>query len=153
MANIEKAYFAAGCFWGVEDTYMKTPGVVETMVGYMGGHIPDPNYAMVCGGGTGYAETVEATFDPAKVKYEDLLKVFWENHDPTTLNRQGLDVGEQYRSAIFYANEQQKQLAEKSKADMASQSPKNVVTVIEPATIFYKAEDSHQKYYQKTGMA
>jgi peptide-methionine (S)-S-oxide reductase len=110
---MEKATFGAGCFWGVEAAFRQLKGVVSTAVGYSGGHFPNPTYKDVCSGKTGHAEVVQVEYDPAQVSYDDLLKVFWDNHDPTTLNRQGADVGTQYRSAIFYHNEDQKNIAEK----------------------------------------
>lgn len=147
------ATFGAGCFWGVEGTFRNTSGVVDTAAGYEGGTVPDVTYEMVCMGNTNHAEVVQVEFDPAKVKYEELLKVFWENHNPTTFNRQGPDVGSQYRSVIFYHNEVQKAAAEKSKEEIAGKwSGKKIVTQIVPATEFYKAEDYHQQYLAKRGM-
>jgi len=155
MENYEKATFAAGCFWHVEDTFMAVPGVVETVVGYTGGHTENPTYEDVCSHTTGHAEAVEVTFDPLKVNYEQLLKVFWESHDPTTLNRQGPDIGDNYRSAIFYHNEEQKKLAERSKDELekSGKHEGKIVTEIKAAGPFYKAEEYHQKYYQKHGIS
>lgn len=150
---IDLATFAAGCFWGVEEVFRTLPGVVSTRVGYTGGHTENPTYKDVCGHTTGHAEAVEITFDPAVITYEQLLDKFWEFHDPTTLNRQGPDVGDQYRSAIFYHNESQKKSAEKSR-DILAMSEKYtspIVTEITPATTFYEAEEYHQKYVMKNG--
>lgn len=154
MIQLEKATFGAGCFWGVEETFRTTPGVIHTAVGYMGGSTDQPTYEEVCTDKTGHAEVVEVEFDPAVVTYDQLLKVFWENHNPTTLNRQGPDVGTQYRSAIFYHSEQQKEQAEASKKVLdASGKWKNpIVTVIAPVTTFYRAEEYHQRYLQKRGL-
>lgn len=154
MAKLEKATFGAGCFWGVEEIFRKTLGVYNTAVGYMGGSKDQPTYEEVCTDKTGHAEVVEVEFDPAVVSYEELLNVFWENHNPTTLNRQGPDVGTQYRSAIFYHSEQQKEVAEASKQALdASGKWKNpVVTEISPASTFHRAEEYHQRYLQKRGM-
>jgi len=152
---MEKATFAAGCFWGVEHTFRQIPGVISTRVGYIGGTTPNATYKQVCNGDTGHAEAVEVTYDPEKVKYADLLKVFWENHDPTQLNRQGPDWGTQYRSAVFYHSPEQQALAESSKQALgtAVQYPKRIVTQIVPAAEFYEAEDYHQQYLEKRGMA
>jgi len=149
----ERASFAAGCFWGVEETFRELKGVISTMVGYMGGFTEDPTYGDVCTGTTGHAETLQVTFDPSKISYEKLLETFWNKHDPTTKNRQGPDVGEQYRSIIFYHNEEQKNLALKSKENLeASGRYKNpIVTEIIPAPKFYPAEDYHQQYLEKGG--
>ncbi len=152
---MEKATFAAGCFWGVEATFRALPGVTATRVGYIGGGTEKPTYQDVCTDRTGHAEAVEVTYDPAKISYEDLLKVFWENHDPTTLNRQGPDVGTQYRSAIFYHNPEQEAAARASK-DRLAQSGKfrrPIVTQIVPAVEFWQAEDYHQQYLEKRGLA
>jgi peptide-methionine (S)-S-oxide reductase len=147
----EKATFAAGCFWGVEKIFEALPGVVSTQVGYTGGHVKDPSYEMVCTGLTGHAEALEATYDPSKIKYEKLLETFWKYHDPTTLNRQGNDVGSQYRSAIFYHSPEQKKAAERSKAILEKSGifKKPIVTEIVPASEFYRAEEYHQQYLQK----
>jgi len=152
--NLEKATFAAGCFWGVEDVFIKVKGVESTLVGYTGGRLKDPTYENVCSGITGHAEAVLVEFDPEKVSYKELLNIFWNTHDPTTLHKQGPDVGEQYRSVIFFHSEEQKEEAEKSKKELeASGKFKDpIVTEITPASEFYKAEDYHQKYFQKTGL-
>jgi peptide-methionine (S)-S-oxide reductase len=150
---MEKATFGAGCFWGVEEVFRKVPGVIDTSVGYMGGATDNPTYEEVCTDKTGHAEVVEVIFDPDQVRYEDLLNIFWENHNPTTLNRQGPDVGTQYRSVIFYHSEEQRLIAEKSKQEVDSSGRwKNpVVTEITPATTFWRAEEYHQRYLQKRG--
>ena len=150
-----KATFAAGCFWGVEATFRQIPGVISTRVGYTGGDFQNPTYKDVCADRTGHAEAVEVEYDPAKVAYEDLLKVFWENHDPTQLNRQGPDWGSQYRSAIFYHSPEQEQaaLASKAKLDKSGQYSRPIVTEIVPASPFYQAEDYHQQYLEKRGLA
>lgn len=142
--KIEKATFAAGCFWGVEDIFRKTEGVVDAEVGYTGGHTKNPTYEEVSSGETGHAEAVRLEFDPEKVSYEKLLDIFWNMHDPTTLNRQGPDIGSQYRSAIFYHTPEQKTMAEKSK-------PADAVTEIIPAGHLYRAEEYHQRYFEKHG--
>ena len=149
----EIATFAAGCFWGVEETFLTTPGVLSTAVGYCGGTLNDPTYEMVCTGTTGHAEAVQIEFDPSVISYEALLKIFFENHDPTTRNRQGPDIGDQYRSVIFYHTPEQKVAAEKSKAaEESSGKYRNpIVTEIIPATIFWRAEEYHQKYFEKNG--
>ena len=156
MADQEKyetASFAAGCFWGVEATFRELKGVVETTVGYMGGHTKDPNYNEVCTGTTGHAETLQLKYDPDEISFEKLLEVFWNKHDPTTKNRQGPDIGEQYRSIIFYHNPEQKKLAEESKEklDSSGKYRNPVVTEIIPAGTFYPAEDYHQQYLEKRG--
>ncbi|HZQ29955.1 MAG TPA: peptide-methionine (S)-S-oxide reductase MsrA [Patescibacteria group bacterium] len=152
-SKLEKATFAAGCFWHVEDFFMQVPGVIETVVGYTGGKTVNPTYEMVCSHTTGHAEAVQVTFDPSKVSYEQLLKIFWENHDPTTLNRQGPDIGDNYRSAIFYHSDTQRKLAEKSLAEEQKNHKDRITTEITPASTFYKAEEYHQKYYQKHGIS
>jgi len=151
----ELATFGAGCFWGVEVTFRNTPGVKDAVVGYLGGTLANPTYKDVCTGRTGHAEVVQVTFDPSEATYDQLLDVFWENHDPTTLNRQGPDVGTQYRSAIFYHTPEQKRTAEKSKAELEASGRfrKPIVTEITPASTFYLAEDYHQRYLEKRGLA
>ena len=148
-----KATFGAGCFWHVEDLLSKTKGVKSTQVGYIGGTLPNPTYEEVCTDRTGHAEAVEVEYDPDEISYEELLDVFWNNHNPTTLNRQGPDVGIQYRSAIFYHDEHQKEIAEKSKSQLNSSGKFSnpIVTEITPAPTFYKAEEYHQKYFKKNG--
>ena len=149
---MEKALFGAGCFWGVEETFCKTPGVINTLVGYSGGDTINPSYESVCQGNTNHTEVVLVEFDNSKISYEDLLTVFWKCHDPTTLNRQGPDIGTQYRSAIYYYNEDQKNKSILSKNEYAKSSGLNIVTEISEAKEFYKAEEYHQKYIQKTGL-
>ena len=151
----EKATFAAGCFWGVEAAFRQLPGVVDTAVGYTGGTVSNPTYEDVCTDRTGHAEAVQVEFDPAKVSYEKLLDVFWENHDPTTKNRQGPDVGTQYRSAIFYSNAEQEREARDSKnrQEASGKFRRPVVTEIAPLTTFWRAEDYHQRYLEKRGLA
>ena len=151
-SRIEKATFAAGCFWGVEAAFSKVEGVKSTTVGYTGGHLQNPTYQQVCSHKTGHAEAVLITYDPTIISYEKLLEVFWTVHDPTTLNRQGPDVGSQYRSAIFYHNQNQRLAAEKSKQNAQTRFTKPIVTEITPATEFYKAEEYHQRYLEKKGM-
>ena len=150
-----KATFAAGCFWGVEATFRQIPGVTSTRVGYTGGELVNPTYKDVCGDGTGHAEAVEVEFDPSKVSYDQLLNVFWENHDPTQLNRQGPDWGKQYRSAIFFHSPEQEQLARASKEKLQASGHfrRPIVTQIVPAVTFYEAEDYHQQYLEKRGLA
>ncbi len=152
---MEKATFGAGCFWGVEAAFRQIDGVISTAVGYSGGRTANPTYRDVCSDETGHAEVVEVEFDPAKVSYERLLDVFWENHDPTTLNRQGPDVGSQYRSAIFFHTPAQEATARESKArlEAAKRFRRPIVTGIEPAATFYRAEDYHQQYLEKRGLA
>jgi len=145
-----KAYFAGGCFWGVDYWLKSAPGVVSVTAGYMGGTTKNPTYKQVCTGTTGHAETVEVVFDPNKTNYEDLAKLFFEIHDPTQRNRQGPDIGYQYRSAIFYADQQQKQIAE-SLIEQLKKKGLKVVTSVEPAKEFWPAEDYHQDYYSKPG--
>jgi len=149
-----KATFAAGCFWGVEETFRKLPGVTGTAVGYMGGKLANPTYEDVCTDATGHAEVVEVEYDPAKISYEQLLDTFWKNHDPTQRNRQGPDVGTQYRSAVFYHTPDQKTAAEAAKAalEASGRLRRPVVTEITPAGPFWPAEEYHQKYLQKRGM-
>ena len=152
---METATFAAGCFWGVEETFRQVPGVVETTVGYLGGHTASPTYKDVCTDETGHSEVVQVTFDPSKVSYDKLLDVFWSAHDPTTLNRQGPDIGTQYRSAIFFHSpEQERQArASKEKVQASGKFRRPVVTEITPASTFYPAEDYHQKYLAKRGLS
>ena len=147
----QKAIFAAGCFWGVEANFRKVKGVISTRVGYTGGSYPNPTYGDVCSHTTGHAEAVEVTFDPTKVTYDELLEVFWSIHDPTTLNRQGPDVGSQYRSAIFYLNPKQKEkaLQSKEKVDKSKLFKRPIVTEIVPASEFWEAEEYHQQYLEK----
>lgn len=146
--NTEIATFGAGCFWCVEAVFQELKGVIKVESGYMGGTTPNPTYREVCTGNTGHAEVTRITFDPSVISYEELLEVLWTTHDPTTLNRQGADAGTQYRSAIFYTSEKQKQAAEKSKKEVATAIwDKPIVTEIVPAGDFYPAEDYHQDYY------
>ena len=152
---METATFAAGCFWGVEAAFRQVEGVVSTRVGYTGGTVTNPTYEQVCSGKTGHAEAVEIEYDPLQVSYEQLLNIFWENHDPTTLNRQGPDVGAQYRSAVFFNNPEQGTAARASK-DKLQQSGKYkrpIVTEITPAPEFYRAEEYHQQYFEKRGVS
>ena len=149
----EKATFAAGCFWGVEAAFRQIKGVASTQVGYTGGNMDNPSYEDVCADGTGHAEAVEVAYDPSKVSYEKLLDVFWKNHDPTQLNRQGPDVGTQYRSAVFYHNTNQKELAVKSMKEEQKKHDKKITTEIKPAEKFYRAEDYHQQYLEKRGLS
>lgn len=150
---MEKATFAAGCFWGVEDVFAAVPGVVSTRVGYIGGHTGHPSYKDVCTGMTGHAEAVELDFDPAVVSYETLLEIFWKAHDPTQLNRQGPDTGTQYRSAVFCHTAEQQVLAEASleRLDSSGRLRRRIVTEVVPAATFWVAEEYHQKYHQKHG--
>ena len=150
-----KATFGAGCFWHVEDLLRKTKGVKSTQVGYIGGKLSNPTYEEVCTDTTGHAEAVQVEYDPNEISYDELLQVFWNNHDPTTLNRQGLDIGNQYRSAIFFHDEEQKKIAQKSKEELEKSCKlhKPIVTEIVPAPTFYKAEEYHQKYFQKHGLS
>ncbi|MBI4557032.1 MAG: peptide-methionine (S)-S-oxide reductase MsrA [Candidatus Hydrogenedentes bacterium] len=152
---MEKATFGAGCFWGVEAAFRQVPGVVDTAVGYSGGHIKNPTYKDVCSDETGHAEVVQVAYDPSKVSYDALLTVFWENHNPTTLNRQGPDVGKQYRSVIFYHTPEQKTAAEASKENLQESGKfrRPIVTAIEAAQEFYRAEEYHQQYLEKRGLA
>lgn len=153
--STETATFGAGCFWGVEAAFRSTPGVLATAVGYSGGHKQNPTYKEVCTDRTGHAEVVSVEFDPSKISYAELLEVFWGSHDPTQLNRQGPDVGTQYRSVIYYHSPEQQRAAEASKATLASSGRlrRPVATVIEPAQEFYMAEDYHQQYLEKRGLS
>jgi len=150
-----KATFGAGCFWHVEDIFSKTQGVSSTKVGYIGGQLPNPTYEEVCTDKTGHAEAVQVEYNPDEISFEELLDVFWKNHNPTTLNRQGPDVGIQYRSAIFFHNDKQKDTAEKSKQTLDSSGvfDNPVITQIVPAPTFYTAEEYHQKYFKKHGLS
>lgn len=148
--NIEKAYFAGGCFWGVEYHFQKVEGVISATSGYMGGYVEDTNYEEVCSGTTGHAETVEVIFDNEKVDFEYLVKLFFEIHDPTQIDRQGPDIGSQYRSEIFYTNEEQKKIAEKI-ISILKDKGYEVITKLTEAGSFCKAEDYHQNYYKKKG--
>ena len=149
--NLEKATFGAGCFWGVEEHFRQILGVINTSVGYMGGHFPNPSYLDVCARITGHAEVVQVEYDPQQVSYEELLQVFWQIHDPTSINRQGSDRGEQYRSVIFYHTPEQRKLAQASKQRLQQVEgyDKEIVTPIEPATEYYLAEEEHQQYWEK----
>ncbi|HEY9848667.1 MAG TPA: peptide-methionine (S)-S-oxide reductase MsrA [Leptolyngbyaceae cyanobacterium] len=148
---MEKATFAAGCFWGVEDTFRQIKGVISTAVGYTGGHWPNPCYLDVCARVTGHAEAVQIEYDPKKISYEELLEIFWNCHDPTQLNRQGPDRGEQYRSAIFFHNVQQEAAAKASQENLqkSGKYEKDIVTQIQPVGEFYLAEEYHQQYLEK----
>ena len=148
-----KATFGAGCFWHVQLSFDKINGVTKTEVGYMGGKMKNPSYEAVCTDETGHAEVVDITYDETKVKYEKLLEIFWSEHNPTELNKQGPDEGTQYRSVIFYHSEEQKKIAEKSKADIQKKHKNKVVTQIVPAETFYRAEEYHQKYLAKRGQS
>ena len=150
-AKMEKAIVAGGCFWGVESLFQELDGVVDTAVGYTGGHTENPTYRDICAHGTGHAEAVEVVYDPDQVTYEEILIYFWRLHDPTTMNRQGPDVGDQYRSAIFYLSPEQKAAAEKVQPEAQKNWKKPIVTEIVPATLFYPAEDYHQDYFKKHG--
>jgi peptide-methionine (S)-S-oxide reductase len=149
----EKATLGAGCFWGVEATYRRLAGVKSTAVGYMGGKLKDPTYKDVCTDSTGHAEVLEVTFDPAVISYHDILEVFWDNHNPTTLNRQGPDVGTQYRSAIFYHSPEQEAEARASRDSAQARFPRPIMTEITPATEFWRAEEYHQQYLEKRGLS
>ncbi|MDQ6622957.1 MAG: peptide-methionine (S)-S-oxide reductase MsrA [Verrucomicrobiota bacterium] len=151
----EKAMFGAGCFWGVEATFRNLNGVTNATVGYAGGGTDNPTYEDVCSSETGHAEVVEVEFDPSKIAYAQLLETFFTNHDPTTMNRQGPDVGSQYRSVIFYYSPEQKAAAEATKAqlDQSGRFRRPIVTQIEPAPKFHRAEEYHQRYLEKRGLA
>lgn len=150
---MEKATFGAGCFWGVEPAFGQVKGVISTAVGYSGGTLENPSYQDVCGGQTGHAEAVQVEYDAARVSYDELLEVFWESHDPTTLNRQGPDVGSQYRSVIFYHTPEQKAAAEAAKENLQRSGTyqRPIVTEIAPASKFHRAEEYHQQYFEKRG--
>jgi peptide-methionine (S)-S-oxide reductase len=152
--HLETATFGAGCFWGVEETFKDIPGVKSTAVGYLGGTYDNPTYKDVCTGKTGHAEVLQLQYDPNQVSYDSLLDTFWRNHNPTTMNRQGPDVGTQYRSAIFFHTPQQEETATASKEKMERSSTfrNPIVTEITPASTFYRAEDYHQRYLEKRGM-
>jgi len=147
----KKATFGAGCFWGVEAAFRQIEGVTGTRVGYAGGGLENPTYEDVCSHATGHAEVVEVTYDPEQVSYDDLLDVFWHKHDPTQLNRQGWDIGDQYRSVVFFHDEEQREAAERSKEREQPRYRKPIVTLVEPASAFYEAEDYHQQYLEKRG--
>lgn len=151
--NMDTATFGAGCFWCVEAIFQNLEGVEKVSSGYTGGHVPNPSYEEVCTGVTGHAEVARILFNPEVISFEELLEVFWQTHDPTTLNRQGADVGTQYRSAIFYHNEEQKRLAEEYKRKLNESGAFNnpVITEISPLTVFYEAENYHQDYYRNNG--
>lgn len=155
QAGLEVITFGAGCFWCVEAVFQQVEGVTKVQSGYMGGKIKNPTYREVCSGLTGHAEVCQVTYDPKKVSVPELLEVFWKTHDPTTLNRQGADVGTQYRSAVFYHNDEQRRLAEayKKKLDESGAFANRIVTEISPASAFYVAEDYHQNYYNENGEA
>jgi peptide-methionine (S)-S-oxide reductase len=146
-----KATFGAGCFWGVEAAFRQLDGVTKTEAGYEGGNLENPTYEDVCSHTTGHAEVVEVTYDPEQISYEQLLDVFWGKHDPTQLNRQGWDIGDQYRSVIFFHDDEQQEVALQSKADQQTRHSGRVVTAVEPAQTFYPAEDYHQQYLEKRG--
>lgn len=154
VTSIQKATFGAGCFWGVEELFRKIPGVTDAAVGYLGGTMNSPTYKDVCSGRTGHAEVVEVQYDPDIVSYDKLLEVFWTSHNPTTLNRQGPDVGTQYRSAIFYHDEAQRMAAAASKEalDLSTRFGRPIVTEITRASAFYRAEEYHQQYLSKRGL-
>ena len=154
MPRKKLATFAAGCFWGVEAAFRELDGVIAVTSGYMGGWLKNPTYAQVCTDKTGHAEVVQVEYDPAIVSYDRLLELFWEIHDPTTLNRQGMDVGTQYRSAIFYHDARQKVAAEASlkRLDDSGEADGAIVTRIIPASVFYRAEEYHQRYYERMGV-
>lgn len=151
----QKATFAAGCFWGVEAAFRQVPGVVDAAVGYTGGKLANPTYEDVCSDRTGHAEAVQVEFDPTRVSYDRLLDVFWENHDPTTKNRQGPDVGTQYRSAIFFHDADQEKAAAESRnrLEKSGRFRRPIVTEIVPAPTFWRAEEYHQRYLEKHGLA
>jgi peptide-methionine (S)-S-oxide reductase len=151
----KKATFGAGCFWGIEAAFRQVEGVVDATVGYMGGWVKNPSYEMVCSDQTGHAEVAQVEFDPSRVSFERLLEVFWAIHDPTTLNRQGPDFGGQYRSVVFFHDDEQKTAAELAKKRLESlrRYKSAIVTEISPATDFYPAEEYHQRYYERMGIS
>ncbi len=155
MTSNKVAIFGAGCFWGVESAFHALDGVVDVTVGYAGGTVDQPTYRMVCSGKSGHAEVVRVEYDPSRVSFEKLLDLFWQVHDPTTLNRQGPDIGTQYRSVIFYSDDRERAAAEESKRrlDGSGKFRRPIVTQIVPAAEFYPAEDYHQRYYEKMGIA
>ena len=153
MSQFEKATFGAGCFWCVEAVFERLDGVQSVVAGYTGGAKANPTYEQVCTGKTGHAEVAQITFDPSKISFETLLEWFWKSHDPTTLNKQGADVGTQYRSAIFFHDERQKAIAEKSKAVAQTMFNDTIVTEITPLAVFYEAENYHQDYYKNNSNA
>jgi len=150
---MKKATFGAGCFWGVESLFRAIPGVIDVIVGYTGGTRPNPTYEQVCTGVTGHAEAVEVTYDEGQVGYDRLLEVFWANHNPTTPNQQGPDRGSQYRSVIFFHDESQREAALASQAEAQKNWERPIVTEVVPAVEFYPAEEYHQRYFEKQGMA
>ena len=150
--SLEIATFAAGCFWGVEDEFMKVRGVKSTRVGYTGGNLTNPTYEDVCTDRTGHAEAIQLKYDPKEISYKELLELFWSLHNPTTINRQGPDIGTQYRSSIFFHTPEQEKIAKRVKQELdGSKFQNKIVTEIVPASIFYPAEEYHQKHYQKIG--
>jgi peptide-methionine (S)-S-oxide reductase len=151
VSGFQNATFGAGCFWGVEWVFRRVPGVTQAVSGYAGGHAPNPTYRDVCSHTTGHAEVARVTFDPSVVTYEQLLEVFWALHDPTQVNRQGPDVGDQYRSVVMPENEEQRAIAEASRAAAQTRIGRPIATTIEPLDVFYPAEDYHQAYYEKNG--
>ena len=155
MAANKIAIFGAGCFWGIESAFRQLQGVVDAVSGYAGGTVDQPTYRAVCSGKTGHAEAGQVEYDPSQVSYEQLLDLFWQIHDPTTLNRQGPDIGTQYRSVIFYSDDNERAAAEKSKQrlDASGKFRRPIVTQIVPATNFYRAEEYHQRYYERMGIA
>lgn len=148
-SKTELATLGGGCFWCMEAVFQQLPGVISVTSGYAGGFTRNPTYKEVCSGNTGHAEVIQIEFDPQKISYEEILEIFWKVHDPTTLNRQGADIGTQYRSIILYHNENQKKIAEESKAKVSKYFPRPIVTEIVPLETFYKAEEYHQNYYRK----
>jgi len=155
MTSNKVAIFGAGCFWGVESAFRALDGVVDVTVGYAGGTVDQPTYRMVCSGESGHAEVVQVEYDPSRISFEKLLELFWQIHDPTTLNRQGPDIGTQYRSVIFYSDDRERMAAEESKRrlDESGKFRRPIVTQIVPAAKFFPAEDYHQRYYEKMGIA